>query len=528
VSIGSLSIILHAHLPFVRHPECEDFLEEDWLYEAVTETYIPLLRVFERLMREGERFHITMSLTPPLCEMLADPLLQGRYTNYVSKLIDLCDRELDRHREGSPFRSSVRMYDRELRAALELFRRCGGNLVGAFRRMQDAGFLEIMTCTATHAILPLVLTEEAKRAQIRLAVSNYRKHFGRDPRGIWLAECAYAPGIDALLAEAGLRYFVADTHGVLLGNPLPRFGVYAPVCTPAGLAAFARDVESSRQVWSSVEGYPGDPDYREFYRDLGYDGEYEHVRPFLHSDGVRRNLGMKYHRITGNVDLSGKEPYDPDAAEAKAAEHADNFIANRRTQVSHLRAVLGREPLVVSPYDAELFGHWWYEGPRFLYHLVKKLNHDQDEVRLVSPQQYLDENPLLQGVQPSSSTWGDKGYFEFWLNGSNDWIYKHLHEAEIRMAQLARRFQNAEGLTARALNQAARELVLAQSSDWAFIMTAGTVVSYAHKRTRDHVARFNGLYLQITEDRIEPEWLARLEWLDNIFPEMDYHVYVGG
>jgi len=510
----------------VRHPECEDFLEEDWLYEAITETYIPLVTVFERLRREGEHFRITMTLTPPLCEMLADALLQERYVAYISKLIALSKDELSRHGPESPFYNAVRMYDRELAAALELFRRFDGNLVGAFREMQDAGFLEILTCTATHAILPLMLTDQAKRAQIRIATANYRKHFGRDPSGIWLAECAYGPGVDVMLAEGGLRYFITDAHGILLGRPMPRYGVHAPVYTPAGVAAFARDIESSKQVWSSAEGYPGDPDYREFYRDLGYDGDYEHICHYLHSDGVRRNLGIKYHRITGDVDLSEKAPYDPDAADRKAAVHAGNFMLNRQMQVRHLRGVMGREPLVVSPYDAELFGHWWYEGPRFLYYLIKKLNHDQDELDLTTPNRYLDEDPILQVVEPSASTWGDKGYFEVWLNGSNDWIYKHVHEAEARMMEIARRFPDASGLTRRALNQAARELVLAQSSDWPFIMTTGTAVSYAHKRVRDHVARFNGLYLHLIEDRLEEQWLAQLEWLDNIFPEMDYRAYL--
>jgi len=524
--VGSWVIVLHAHLPYVRHPEHPDFLEEDWFFEAMTETYLPLVQAFERLASDGVNFRVTMSLTPPLCEMMADPLLQERYLGHLGRLIELVERETGRL-SGTGFEESAWMYRERLHRAREEFAgRHNRNLVHAFRELQEAGFLEVVTCGATHGFLPLMATREAQRAQIRVAAANYRKHFGRGPRGIWLAECAYAPGVEEHLAESEIRYFFLDTHGVVFGSPRPKYGVFRPVFTPAGVAAFGRDVESSRQVWSSKEGYPGDYEYREFYRDLGYDGEYESVKPALHSDGVRRSIGIKYHRITGEVDLHDKGPYRPGIARERAAEHAGNFMFNRQQQMRHLRGLLGTEPLLVSPYDAELFGHWWYEGPEFIEFLLRKLHYDQDEIRLVTPSEYLAENETLQVIRPSTSSWGDKGYMEVWLNGANDWIYRHLHKAEERMLELARANRSASGLTRRALNQAARELLLAQSSDWAFIMTTGTDLAYAEKRTRDHLHRFNGIYLQVTENRLEEPWIAELESRDNIFGEIDYRAYL--
>ncbi|MFH0964556.1 MAG: 1,4-alpha-glucan branching protein domain-containing protein [Planctomycetota bacterium] len=522
---GYLALLLHAHLPYVRHPEHEDFLEEDWFFEGMSETYIPLLQVFERLSAEAVPFRITMSITPPLAEMMADDLLCRRYLRRLESLLELGEREAVEKR-GTAFEKTALMYRDFFRSVRETFvDRCRMKILSAFRRFQDEGVLEIVTCPATHGFLPLMLTPNAVRAQVAVACANYRKHFGRDPRGIWLSECAYAPGVDVALAREGIRYFFLDAHGVLLGRPRPRYGVYAPVYTPNAVAAFGRDMESSKQVWSSEEGYPGDGAYREFYRDLGYDAPYDYVRKYMHPDGIRRNIGFKYHRITGRVPLHEKTPYDPDAARETAALHAGNFMFNRRHQARYLASLLGQPPFILAPYDAELFGHWWFEGPRFLDYLIRKLAFDQRDVVLVAPGEYLDDHRRLQVIEPSASTWGDKGYNEVWLNGANDWIYRHLHACEQRMVELAERFPNAQGIFRRALNQAAREILLAQSSDWAFILTTGTATSYAQKRTRDHVSRFHELYGQLLSGRVDDRRLADIEAQDAIFPEIDYGVY---
>ncbi|MCX7847265.1 MAG: DUF1957 domain-containing protein [bacterium] len=523
--VGYLMLVLHAHLPFVRHPEYEEFLEEDWLYEAMLETYIPLLEVYAGLERDGVPFQITMSLTPPLCEMLADPLLISRFDRHLGTLERLTHAELRRTRH-TPLEECARFYHERVREARRTFEAWGRNLVSGFRHFQEAGVLEILTCSGTHCLLPLCATKQAARAQLRLAVRNYRKHFGCAPRGIWLAECGYGDGVDALLHEVGIHYFFGDTHAVLFAEPRPRYGNFAPVYCRNGVAVFARDQESSKQVWSADVGYPGDPDYREFYRDIGFDADYDYIRPYLHKNGLRRNLGIKYHRITGKVPLHEKQLYNPHVARDRAAEHAGNFMFNRQHQARYLHGVLGRPPLIVAPYDAELYGHWWFEGPWFIDYLFRKIAYDQTDITTITPTRYLELFPVNQVVEPCPSTWGDKGYFEVWLNGSNDWIYRHLHRGEEMMLELARTFRDRSPLLDRALNQAARELVLAQASDWAFIMTTGTMVPYAEKRTRDHLHNLYGLYLQLKENRLEERWLAQLEWQNNAFPEIDYHDYL--
>lgn len=526
---ASLCLVLHAHLPFVRHPEHEDFLEEDWFFEGITETYLPLLDLFERLTQEGIDFRLTLSLSPTLCAMLADDLLRSRYQRYLDLRIDLCHKELTRTRAAPDFLPVVQMYNQQLERCRSLFvGQYHGNLLAAFRGFQDLGKVELMTCCATHGYLPLQVYRQAVTAQLRVGIEEYQRHFGRRPRGIWLSECAYAPGDDELLKQAGIRFFFTETHGILFGTPRPRYGVYTPVYCPSGVAAFGRDTESAKQVWSSEQGYPGDFRYREFYRDLGHDAEYDYIRPYLHSDGVRRNVGLKYYRITGKIPLDEKAPYQPEEARRTAAAHAADFLAQRGRQAASLRQLLGRPPVIVAMYDAELFGHWWFEGVQFLESLFRQAASDHPGLCLITPSEYLAAAPTLQVVQPSMSSWGDKGYHEVWLNASNDWVYRHLHTVVRRVTALADRFPNATGLQRRALNQAAREVLLIQASDWPFLMTVGTAVPYAHRRVRDHVHRFLALEDQLLQGSIDSAFLAELEFRDHLFPTLDYRVFQSG
>jgi len=282
-------------------------------------------------------------------------------------------------------------------------------------------------------------------------------------------------------------------------------------------------VESSKQVWSAIEGYPGDPDYREFYRDIGFELDFDYIRPYISPDGLRVNTGIKYFRITGNTE--DKQPYVRGWAMQKTASHAANFMFNRERQVEYLHDFMGRKPLIVAPYDAELYGHWWYEGPEFLNFFIRKTAYDQKIFRLIAPSDYFKEYPVNQVSTPCFSSWGWKGYSETWLSSANDWIYRHLHKASLRMSEMTQKFRGQNGTVGRALKQAARELFLAQSSDWAFIMHTGTVVPYAVKRTKEHLLNFTRIYEDLLNNRLDEGWLKDLEGKDNIFPDVDHEVF---
>jgi len=558
--VGYFSLILHAHLPYVRHPEYPEFLEEDWLFEAITEVYLPLIFIFQNLHDADAAPRVAINVSPPLSEMLADPLLQERYTRHLENLLDLAEKEVNRtSSEAIEFQAVAEMYADNLRHSLGLWNdRYGRNLINAFRELQDEGVLEIITCCATHGFLPLISTPEARRAQISIAVANYKKHFHRQPRGIWLAECAYEPGVEKILKEFGIEYFISDTHAILYGDPRPKYGVHAPVVCPNGVATFARDIETSQQVWSAETGYPGNDVYREFYRDIGWDLPIDYLKPYLHADGNRRHLGLKYHRITGrNVPQQHKQPYIPKLATEKAAENAMHFIGERIKQAHKLRKTFdGHPPLVTSPYDAELFGHWWFEGPQFIDFLFRKMHWDQNEIAAVTPGDFLDSGIPIQVQQPTASSWGENGYYKVWLNENNAWMYPYQHDAERRMTEYADRFAAAEApsfpvslvhdgadISVRLLNQMARELLLAQSSDWAFQIYQGTTVEYSSRRFQSHIHRFDLLAkmleqsvgngrggapetlkgVTLTEEQLE--LLTEIESRDNIFAEIDFSIY---
>jgi 1,4-alpha-glucan branching enzyme len=517
---GYFSLVLHAHLPFVRHPEHEKFLEESWLFEAVTETYLPLIQTMDGWLHDRMDTRLTMSLSPTLCAMLLDPLLQDRCERHLNSLIELAEKEIHRTHWDRPYRELAWMYHQRFHALRETYLSYGRNLVGAFRKFQEAGRLEIITCAATHALLPLLAEHPpAVRAQILTARDHYRSCFGCNPRGIWLPECAYFEGVERFLQEANIRWFITDTHGVLHGRPRPRYGVFAPVFTPNGIAAFGRDMDSSRQVWSKHEGYPGDGHYRDFYRDIGFDLDFDYVRSHLPSPEHRGFTGIKYYRITAGA--TDKQIYDRGAALWRASEHAAHFLGARMAQMEKLSGILDRPPLVLAPYDAELFGHWWYEGPEFLDYFVRKAFYDQKAFTLISPEEYLKLHPTNQVVTPSPSSWGEEGYWRVWLNEKNAWIYPHLQVAQERMTAMVRQHTRPTPLQHRALKQAGRELLLAQASDWPFILRTGTSPDYARSRVKDHLLRFIALHEQLTSTRVDERWLREIEAKDNLFPDVD-------
>ncbi len=521
---GHLCLVLHAHLPFVRHPEHEQFLEENWLFEAITESYIPLLKVLQGWQQSGVGVHLTMTLSPTLCSMLMDPLLQARYLRHLETLIELADKEVHRTRWEPAFHSLALFYHERLNSVRDFYRACRSDLVSAFRACQEGGQLEIITTAATHAILPLLASHPPSvRAQILVARDHYRHCFGREPKGIWLPECAYAEGLESFLGKAKLRWFILDSHGLLNAKPRPRFGTFAPILTPHGLAVFGRDMASARQVWSREEGYPGDVRYRDFYRDIGFDLDLDYVRPHLATSDRRSFTGIKYHRITGPG--PAKQIYDRPAALDAAEQQAAHFLDARKAQIERLAAAMKRPPVVLSPYDAELFGHWWYEGPEFLDRFARKAFGDQDTLSLITPEEYLGLYPTQQVATPGASSWGEEGYWKMWLDDANHWIYQHLSIAQKRMSNLAARFVRPDPLQGRALRQAARELLLAQASDWPFIIRTGTSPDYARNRVTTHLLRFTSLHEQLLRGVVDEQSLAEMEWKDNCFPEINYRYW---
>lgn len=517
---GTLSILLHAHLPYVRHPEYEDSLEERWLVEAIVECYLPILRMLEGRADRGARGRITISLSPTLLAMLADPLLRARVADRMGRLLELAERDHARYRGAPPYAALAAHYRDRFREGMAQYERSGRDLAAAFRSVEEAGVVRLITCGATHGFYPLMdLGAPSWRAQTGVAAREFERHIGHPPEGFWLPECGYAPGVEAVLAEFGIRWFVVDAHGVLDACPRPVPGTYAPLRTSAGVLAFGRDAESSRQVWSSTEGYPGDAWYREYYRDQGFDLPIDEVREFLPSGGTRTHLGLKYHRITDRR-YAHREPYDPARASERVAGHAAHFVAGRVAQARAASDALGQPAVLLAPYDAELFGHWWYEGPQWLDRVLD-LAAESGAIVAADPSEAAAALARVPEGRLHPSSWGAGGYAAVWLDPVNDWIYRHLLRAAERMQRLARAGDGGDSLRGRALRQAGRELLLAQASDWAFIMKTGTLTPYAVRRTETHLERFERLASDLESGAPDPVVVAAAEEADPLFPGLD-------
>jgi 1,4-alpha-glucan branching enzyme len=559
--VGAFTFVLHSHLPYCRMAGRWPHGEE-WIHEAMAETYIPLLNALTDLHEDGLPVRLTLGLTPILCEQLADPLVKDHFEAYVEERIRAAEADIPRFQEEeNPHAAYLASFYRDWYSGLldSFHHRYGRDLLGGFRRLQDAGVIEIITSAATHGYLPLLSTDAAIRGQLKAGIVSYRRHFGRAPRAIWLPECAYRPayiapdgtvraGIETLLADEGLGCFFVETHAIEGGRPVGKaageaIGPYGAIVrryvlpleklaapqqprstyrpyyvvntTPgvvsehSGVAAIGRNNRTGMQVWSADWGYPGDFDYREFHK-------------------KDHRSGLQYWRVTGaRVDLAFKDWYHPDWAQYKVGEHARHFAWLVTDLLEQYHAETGGFGLIASNYDTELFGHWWFEGVDWIREVLRLLARS-DRVALMTASQYLEAYPPEEVLAIPESSWGLGGGHWTWDNPETHWMWTPIHECEARMSRTAR--EKAESATpdeAFVLNQAARELLLLEASDWPFLVTTGQAREYAVQRFTAHVERFEELMSSLEAGRPDRALAEELWELDKVFPDVDFRWWGG-
>ncbi|GAB5603606.1 1,4-alpha-glucan branching protein [Thermus sp. FJN-A] len=518
--MARFALVLHAHLPYVRAHGAWPFGEET-LYEAMAETYLPLLRALERLHQEGVEARFTLGVTPILAEQLSDARIKEGFRAYALDRLERAQSDYLRY-QGTELEKSTRHQVAFWELTLDHFHQIGQDLPAALRKVQERGQVELITSNATHGYSPLLGYEEALWAQVKTGVATYRRHFAKDPTGFWLPEMAYRPkgpwkppvegapegmraGVDEVLMRAGIRYTFVDAHLVQGGRPLAPYGEASlgPVESgeatfrvhelESGLRVLARNQETALQVWSADYGYPGEGLYREFHR----------------KDPLS---GLHHWRVTHRqADLSQKAPYDPEAAFAKVKEHAAHFV----DLVARL-AWEHPEGVILSPYDAELFGHWWYEGVAWLEEVLRLLSR-QKGVRAVTAREAV-QGPAVRTALPEGS-WGRGGDHRVWLNEKTLDYWRLVYRAEALMREAARQ----GSLPHKVLQQAMRELLLLEASDWPFLVDTGQAEAYATARYQGHAEAFFRLLRGVS-----PEELKALEEQDNPFSEADPRLYLEG
>lgn len=543
---GAFTFVLHSHIPYVRQAGRWPHGEE-WIHEAAVETYIPLIDQLCALRDAGIRNAVTLGLTPILLEQLADEDIRRNLKTYLEVKIAAAESDIERFESKQELKlvDLARFYLREYQSVQESYlQRYEMNLVPVLKSLQDDGVIEIITCAATHGYLPLLDRDESIHLQLHTAVHAYERHFERKPQAIWLPECAYRPGyladdgrtrpgLETFLAEYGLKLFFSETHlveggrpvGMAAGEVIGPYGavtrrylvpfqenetlepgstfypyyVYTPDVTVIG-----RNNPSGLQVWSADWGYPGDYDYREFHK----------------KDGIS---GLQYWRVTGTkVDLGEKELYNPDWAQNKVSQHCDHFTWLVTQEIQNHHQASQEFGLVAANFDTELFGHWWMEGVDWLTGVIKRMA-DSPTVQLTTASRYVGEHPPQTIMQLPEGSWGAGGTHFVWKNVDTEWMWPLIHAAERRMLTAVQSAAESQPTAAeeQRLNQAGRELLLLQSSDWPFLVTTGQAREYATERFRQHLERFDVLLDgAVPADQVQQIWEA-----DRIFPEIDYRWY---
>jgi 1,4-alpha-glucan branching enzyme len=548
---GAFTFVLHSHLPYARSAGMWPHGEE-WVHEAIAETYLPLLNALYDLTEEGIDYKVTVSVTPILAEQLSDPLIIEHFITYAQERSAWAAADIGRFEEAGDeeLRKLAQYYhhwySRNLTSFVDRFQ---SNLLGALKTLQDRGLVEVSTSAATHGYLPLLSRDSSIFGQIQTGVDSYLKHFERRPKAIWLPECAYRPayidddetrrpGLESYLEAQGIRVFFTETHTVEGGRPVGKaageaIGVYGAVSrrysvdetaseqmepgttyetywvgdAPGSVAVLGRNNRTGQQVWSGQFGYPGDAWYREFHR----------------KDGVS---GMQYWRIGGpGVDLGEKPTYDPERSADRVQDHANHFVGLVEELIAQYQSDTGRYGIIASNYDTELFGHWWFEGVDWLKHVLRGLAQSK-VVDLTTASGYVEEHHPDGVIALPESSWGTGGNHFTWLNVDTQWMWEPIHAAESRMEALADRYPDATGELKDVLNQAARELLLLQSSDWPFLVTTGQAKEYASQRFTDHVERFNSIADLADSGKplseSDREMFFALSERDNPFDRIDY------
>lgn len=527
-------LVLHGHIPAVLGHGVWPH-GADWLHEAAAESYLPFVAAARALDADGVPWKATIGLTPVLCEQLRDPRFPRTFRRYVKHRLAAAGRDArDFARYGHEAEPLARAWREHYEEALALFDALAGDLVAPFARFAAEGKVEPLASAATHGFLPLLPSDAAAERQLDVGIAAHRRHFGRPPRGLWLPECATRPAgtlvtpglgkrvarrhVLALLASRGIRFTFLETHLVAGRQGRPAYGGSGGAPWKAGgeiptgrspwavhrfeaeghsVALLARDPRSSEQVWSGRVGYPGDPAYLEFHRKAP-------------------RGGLRYWSVTdAEGPLDAKELYDPVLTRTRVAAHAAHFCdLLEETARSEATA-----RVVVSMFDFELFGHWWFEGVDFLAAVFRELARRGGPVRPATAWEAVSEARDAPQIPVPAGSWGRDGDFSVWDNPGTKEYWRAVERAEESLSQIA-------GLDARLLAAARRQALLLQASDWPFLVEAGAARDYAERRIAAHSGAVEALAEMAARPgprrREDALLLARLARRDRAFiPELE-------
>ena len=522
MTLGYFGLVLHGHIPWCKKSGTWPAGEE-WLMEAMNETYIPFLNILREIKESGLKTAITVNITPILAEQLADDYMKQRFTEYMENLISRAKNDIQRFENHQVRKNIAEFYLKNLEHVLDsYYHNYYRDLLGSFKWLQDEGMIELITCGATHGFLPLFESDSGIFSQIQVAIETHKEHFQKEPKGIWLPECAYRPkefknsklreSIDYWLNNSGIEYFFVDSHGILNAEILEQkndigLNTNFGYTLETKLSVFGRNKKTSRQVWDSKIGYPGNEYYREFHR-------------------KDHESGLHYWRIT-NKDLgkSEKQFYDIEKAGEIVNSHANHFVSLVNEELKQFSEKFKINGIIVSPYDFELYGHWWMEGILWLKKIFE-LIHNHSDIEMIAISDYISKvKDDFSIIKMGESSWGEGGHFQVWKNPEHGWIWPYTNGSVKEFENVLEINPHPNSWEVRILKQIARELLLMEGSDWPFLLYTKQAKEYANQRFHHHHQRFNKLIWAAKDfndnKRITLETLEEIESIDSCFQNIN-------
>ncbi len=518
----SINMVLQGHLPFVKEPGYPQFLEETWFFEGLSETYIPLAQMLLRLQAKGIKSHVTLSLSATLIGMMQDELLQDRYIAYLDTLINLGERELVRlDGQGQIYELAKSYHDRYCELRGFFVDTISRDLIKVYRQLFDAGIVNLITTAATHAYLPLFQGHpRAVSAQVEEGLVAFEEAFAIRPTAFWLPECGFYPGLEKILREKKLKYTYVAAHSLLFGSADLPNGLYEPVKDPkSGMVFFPRHYAASQDIWDQSTGYPSDPAYREFYRDIGFSLDMDYLSTEEYPLPGRIFTGYKYYSIT-DLETNAKELYNPELAQKRIVENVDNFIYRRRQERRSFPASYNGAPIMTVALNADLFGHWWHEGIMWLETFIMRMQ-EQKDLMLCTAEEYIKLFPAKTTGLPSLSSWEQGGYSESWLSDNTQGLYPYLFAYIEDVSACMDRYPATQNIKKRILDQLIRELLMSMGSDWLFLLGSGAYQNFALKQIQEHLENMRAIIDGICQGSLQVNWILELNKRHSVLPNID-------
>ena len=523
----NLTLIIKANQDFVRHTGDDKKINApllNSLYESISNVYVPLLRMVERLEADNIPCRFGLVLPPVLCNLLSDEEIQNNYLEYLGNRLELGKKELQRNADSEDI---IKLINNEIEEIdclrLDFENKYKKNLIPVFADFMRKGYIELLGTTGTELYMPhYVDLKEVISAQIECGLHAYRQCFGTVPEGFWLSDFGYTPGIDKIIRAYGYTYTILDARSVLLAETMPSSGIFYPSRTDNSLVIFARDKSTDYELFND-DGFVLNPVYRNQNRDIGYDLPLDELSPMLSEDNIRYSTGFKYWNR--NYDDDTQNIYIPEEAKEQAKKDAKAFIIKRIDILNRASELLPNNSFVTNVFTLDAkktFGKWyetidWLEA---IFRYAKEYNLTVNTCDKQCSEQY-----SLEKISPYYSSGFGAGYGENLLSSKNCWMMRYIHKACERMIDLSDRFSNDTGLKTRLLNLGAKELMLAQSSNLSKMINHSEFPEYAEIRFKDSINAFTAVFDSLGSNTVSTEWLTTLEAKDSVFPWMNYRIF---